>query len=105
MTAGAFRQPVIVPQSLDDRTLAPTRQLPGDVAATLRQRMVAAAAMASVRVTKGAKSSSAEVDGQGESNAWFTAYAGDLAAAALANSGSHGGDPGGEIVARVLNAR
>lgn len=58
-----------------------------------------------LRHTKGAKTGSAKVDGQGDSNAWFTAYAGDLAAAALANSGSHGGDSGGEIVACVLDAR
>ncbi|MFB7367442.1 penicillin-binding transpeptidase domain-containing protein [Streptomyces hydrogenans] len=110
---GAFRQPVIVPQSLDDRTLAPTRQLPDGMAATLRQLMAAAAtgegtaarAMASVSGAKGAKTGSAEVDGQGESNAWFTAYAGDLAAAAVVDSGGHGGDSGGDVVARVLNAR
>ncbi|MGW1139994.1 penicillin-binding transpeptidase domain-containing protein [Streptomyces zhihengii] len=110
---GAFRQPVIVPQSLDDRTLAPTRQLPGTMAATLRQLMAAAAtgegtgarAMASVGGAKGAKTGSAEVDGQGDSNAWFTAYAGDLAAAAVVDSGGHGGDSGGDVVARVLNAR
>lgn len=110
---GAFRQPVIVPQSLDDRTLAPTRQLPGTMTATLRQLMAAAAtgegtgarAMASVSGTKGAKTGSAEVDGQGSSNAWFTGYAGDLAAAAVVDSGGHGGDSGGDVVARVLNAR
>lgn len=110
---GAFRQPLIVPQSLDDRPLAPTRQLPGGMAATLRQLMAAAAtgegtgarAMAPVGGSKGAKTGSAEVDGQGSSNAWFTAYAGDLAAAAVVDSGGHGGDSGGDVVARVLNAR
>ncbi|TXS55566.1 penicillin-binding transpeptidase domain-containing protein [Streptomyces sp. t39] len=110
---GAFRQPVIVPQSLDDRTLAPTRRLPDGMAATLRQLMAAAAtgegtgarAMASVSGSKGAKTGSAEVDGQGDSNAWFTAYAGDLAAAAVVDSGGHGGDSGGDVVARVLDAR
>ncbi|MEU2653833.1 penicillin-binding transpeptidase domain-containing protein [Streptomyces sp. NPDC007325] len=111
--AGAFRQPVIVPQSLDDRDLAPTRHLPAGMAATLRQLMAAAAtgegtgaqAMASVSGVKGAKTGSAEVDGQGDSNAWFTGYAGDLAAAAVVGSGGHGGDSSGDVVARVLNAR
>lgn len=110
---GEFRQPVIVPQSLDDRELATAQQLPAGMAQTLRQLMSAGAtgagtgarAMASVGGTKGAKTGSAEVDGQGDSNAWFTGYADDLAAAAVVDSGGHGGDAAGTVVARVLNAR
>ncbi len=53
---------------------------------------------------KGAKTGSAEVDGQGTSNSWFTGYSGDLAAAAVVEAGGHGGDAAGPVVARVLKA-
>ncbi|NWF28068.1 penicillin-binding protein [Streptomyces sp. PKU-EA00015] len=110
---GAFRQPVIVPQDLDDREVATAQPLPAGMAQTLRQLMSAGAAgegtgaraMASVGGNKGAKTGSAEVDGQGDSNAWFTGYADDLAAAAVVDSGGHGGDAAGPVVAQVLNAR
>ncbi|MFJ3103123.1 penicillin-binding transpeptidase domain-containing protein [Streptomyces sp. NPDC086835] len=110
---GGFKQPVIVPQSLDDRELATAQRLPASMAASLRQMMRAAtvgsgtatAAMASVGGDKGAKTGSAEVDGQGDSNSWFTGYADDLAAAAVVQAGGHGGDSAGSTVARVLNAR
>ncbi|MEU1277438.1 penicillin-binding transpeptidase domain-containing protein [Streptomyces sp. NPDC005805] len=110
---GGFRQPVIVPQSLDDRELATAQPLPAGTAGTLRQLMQASAtgngtgarAMASVGGVKGAKTGSAEVDGQGDSNAWFTGYAGDLAAAAVVTAGGRGGDAAGDAVATVLRAR
>lgn len=110
---GVFRQPVIVPRDLDDRELATAQPLPAGMAQTLRRLMSAGAtgegtgarAMASVGGDKGAKTGSAEVDGQGDSNAWFTGYADDLAAAAVVDSGGHGGDAAGPVVARVLNAR
>lgn len=110
---GAFRQPVIVPRQLDGREPATAQPLPGSMASTLRQLMRAATtapgtatqAMSSVGGDKGAKTGSAEVDGQGDSNSWFTGYADDLAAAAVVQSGGHGGDAAGPVVARVLNAR
>ncbi|MFI2368509.1 penicillin-binding transpeptidase domain-containing protein [Streptomyces sp. NPDC018833] len=110
---GAFRQPVIVPLALDGREPATAQPLPAGMAQTLRQLMSAAAtgegtaapAMASVSGSKGAKTGSAEVDGQGDSNAWFTGYAGNRAAAAVVDSGGHGGDAAGRVVAQVLNAR
>lgn len=109
---GGFRQPVIVPQALDGRELAVAERLPGSIARALRQMMsltatsgTAAEAMASVSGTKGAKTGSAEVDGQGDSNSWFTGYAGDLAAAAVVQAGGHGADAAGPVVAQVLNAR
>ncbi|MGW7464602.1 penicillin-binding transpeptidase domain-containing protein [Streptomyces xantholiticus] len=109
---GGFKQPVIVPQGLDNRELARATPLPDSIAGSLRQMMNAAAtsgtatrAMASVSGSKGAKTGSAEVDGQGDSNSWFTGYADDLAAAAVVQAGGHGGDAAGETVARVLNAR
>ncbi|MFI9583983.1 penicillin-binding transpeptidase domain-containing protein [Streptomyces sp. NPDC052236] len=110
---GSFRQPVIVPQSLDDRELATATPLPGSVAQALRDLMRAAAtgngtgakAMAEAgNGDKGAKTGSAEVDGQGKSNSWFTGFADDLAAAAVVEAGGHGGDAAGPVVAQVLRA-
>ncbi|WP_406148281.1 penicillin-binding transpeptidase domain-containing protein [Streptomyces sp. NBC_01012] len=109
---GTFHQPVIVPQSLDDRELAKaSRSLPGGVTQQLNDMMRATAswgtgkaAMASVGGDKGAKTGSAEVDGQGTSNSWFTGFRDDLAAAAVVQSGGHGGDAAGPVVAAVLSA-
>ncbi|MEU5401005.1 penicillin-binding transpeptidase domain-containing protein [Streptomyces sp. NPDC005963] len=109
---GGFRQPVLVPPSLDDRELATAERMPGSMSAALREMMAATAqsgsgqaAMSSVAGNKGAKTGSAEVDGQGKSNSWFTAYAGDLAVAAVVQSGGRGGEAAGPVVAKVLNAR
>ncbi|MFJ9059735.1 penicillin-binding transpeptidase domain-containing protein [Streptomyces sp. NPDC102409] len=109
---GTFRQPVIVPQSLDDRPLAAaSRSLSPNVTGQLNAMMRATAswgtgkaAMASVGGDKGAKTGSAEVDGQGTSNSWFTGFSNDLAAAAVVQSGGHGGDAAGPVVAAVLRA-
>ena len=59
-------------------------------------------AMAGVTGDVGAKTGSAEVDGQEKPNGWFTAYRGDLAAAAVVQAGGHGGDTAGPIVADLL---
>ncbi|MFD4690488.1 penicillin-binding transpeptidase domain-containing protein [Streptomyces sp. NPDC058463] len=109
---GTFRQPVIVPRELDDRQLAvASRSLSQNVTRQLNDMMRATAswgtgkaAMSSVRGDKGAKTGSAEVDGQGTSNSWFTGFNNDLAAAAVVQSGGHGGDAAGPVVAAVLRA-
>ncbi|MFJ6855323.1 penicillin-binding transpeptidase domain-containing protein [Streptomyces sp. NPDC091271] len=109
---GTFHQPVIVPQSLDDRQLATaSRSLSQNVTGQLNDMMRATAswgtgkaAMASVGGDKGAKTGSAEVDGQSTSNSWFTGFSDDLAAAAVVQSGGHGGDAAGPVVAAVLRA-
>ncbi|MFC9248368.1 penicillin-binding transpeptidase domain-containing protein [Streptomyces sp. NPDC057136] len=109
---GTFHQPVIVPQSLDGRQLAvASRSLPAHVTDQLNNMMRATAAwgtgkaaMASVGGDKGAKTGSAEVDGQAVSNSWFTGFSNDLAAAAVVQSGGHGGDAAGPVVAAVLRA-
>ncbi|MFE6038454.1 penicillin-binding transpeptidase domain-containing protein [Streptomyces sp. NPDC056452] len=109
---GTFRQPVIVPRDLDDRQLAvASRSLSQNVTRQLNDMMRATAswgtgkgAMSSVRGDKGAKTGSAEVDGQGTSNSWFTGFSNDLAAAAVVQSGGHGGDAAGPVVAAVLRA-
>ncbi|GAA1008638.1 penicillin-binding transpeptidase domain-containing protein [Streptomyces thermogriseus] len=108
---GTFRQPVVVPPSLDDRPLARARGLSPGTVAQLRQMMhraatrgTAAAAMAGLSGSIGAKTGSAEVDGQARPNSWFTGYRNDLAAAAMAQQGGRGGDAAGPIVAAVLRA-
>ncbi|NNJ03419.1 penicillin-binding protein [Streptomyces sp. PKU-MA01144] len=109
---GGFRQPVVVPRSLDGRELATAnRPLSGSVWGQLRDMMRATAqwgsgaeAMAGVPGDKGAKTGSAEVDGQATSNSWFAGFAGDLAAAAVVQAGGHGGDAAGPLVASVLKS-
>ncbi|MFF8832564.1 penicillin-binding transpeptidase domain-containing protein [Streptomyces sp. NPDC015131] len=109
---GSFKQPVIVAPGLGDRTVATaSRALPEPVARQLRDMMRAtatsgsgAAAMAGVGGDKGAKTGSAEVGGQNDSNSWFAGFSDDLAAAAVVQSGGHGGDAAGPLVASVLKA-
>lgn len=109
---GGFRQPYLVPPSFDGRELAraPSAMDPA-TAAELRQLMsatadygTAAEAMAGVPGDVGAKTGTAEVDGQSKPNAWFTAYRDDIAAAAVVPATGHGGEYAGPVVAQVLNA-
>ncbi|MEV8035833.1 penicillin-binding transpeptidase domain-containing protein [Streptomyces sp. NPDC086182] len=106
---GVFRQPVIVPRALDDRELATAKGLSGGTVAQLRSMMnrtavsgTAARVMAGLGGSIGAKTGSAEVDGQARSNSWFTGYRNDIAAAAMTQEGGHGGEAAGPIVAAVL---
>lgn len=110
---GRFRQPYIVPQNLDNRVFATANPLPSGVSAQLREMLnytataqegTATQAMANVGGSKGAKTGSAEIDGHATSDSWFTGYSNDLAAAALVQSGGHGGDAAGPVVAEVLRA-
>lgn len=108
---GAFRQPYLVSPKLDDRELATAKGLPYNTASQLRQMMrmtatqgTAATAMAGLHGDIGAKTGSAEVDGQQVSNSWFTGFRNDVAAAAMTEEGGHGGDAAGPIVAAVLRA-
>ncbi|MEU1053374.1 penicillin-binding transpeptidase domain-containing protein [Streptomyces sp. NPDC005876] len=108
---GTFRQPYLVSPDLDDRELATAKGLPQSTSAQLKQMMrltatqgTAADAMAGLGGDIGAKTGSAEVDGQQTSNSWFTGFRDDLAAAAMTEEGGHGGDAAGPIVADVLRA-
>ncbi|MEU0838650.1 penicillin-binding transpeptidase domain-containing protein [Streptomyces sp. NPDC005962] len=110
---GAFQQPVLVPKSVDDRTLATSerglspaavQQLKGMMRLTATSG-TAARAMAGLGGDIGAKTGSAEIDGQAQTNAWFTAYRDDLAAAAVVTQGGHGGDAAGPVVRQVLAGR
>ncbi|MFE2460575.1 penicillin-binding transpeptidase domain-containing protein [Streptomyces sp. NPDC059402] len=110
--SGSFHQPYLVAPSVDGRKLATaSRTMSGSTLAALRELMsytaaygTAAEAMAGVSGDVGAKTGSAEVDGQEKPNGWFTAYRGDLAAAGVVQQGGHGGDTAGPIVAALLKA-
>ncbi|MFD6038671.1 penicillin-binding transpeptidase domain-containing protein [Streptomyces griseoincarnatus] len=110
--AGVFHQPYLVSPEVDGRQLATApRTLSADTLAQLRELMsytatagTATEAMAGVDGERGAKTGSAEVDGQKKPNGWFTAYRGDLAAAAVVQSAGHGGSTAGPVVAALLKA-
>jgi hypothetical protein len=108
--SGTFKQPYLVSPSVDNRTLASaSRTMSSGTLSQLRELMAytagygtAAEAMSGVSGDVGAKTGSAEVDGQKKPNGWFTAYRGDLAAAGVVQAGGHGGDTAGPIVAALL---
>ncbi|MFF4062341.1 penicillin-binding transpeptidase domain-containing protein [Streptomyces sp. NPDC001668] len=108
--SGTFKQPYLVSPSVDHRTLATaSRTMSSGTLSQLRELMAytagygtAAEAMSGVYGNVGAKTGSAEVDGQKKPNGWFTAYRGDLAAAGVVQAGGHGGDTAGPIVATLL---
>ncbi|MEU6068509.1 penicillin-binding transpeptidase domain-containing protein [Streptomyces sp. NPDC047082] len=108
--AGTFHQPYLVSPSVDHRkTATATRTMSAATLSQLRELMrytaaygTAAEAMSGLGPDYGAKTGSAEVDGQKKPNGWFTAYRGDLAAAGVVQAGGHGGDTAGPIVAALL---
>ncbi|MFG3251813.1 penicillin-binding transpeptidase domain-containing protein [Streptomyces sp. NPDC048187] len=107
---GAFRQPYLVPFDLDGREPATAQGLPQGTVSQLKQMMrltatqgTAVEAMSGLGGGDiGAKTGSAEVDGQTVSNSWFTGFRDDVAAAAMTEEGGHGGQAAGPIVADVL---
>ncbi|MEU6576276.1 penicillin-binding transpeptidase domain-containing protein [Streptomyces sp. NPDC046805] len=109
--AGTFHQPYLVSPSVDHRTLAKAaRAMSPKTQAELKDVMrftaaygTAAKAMAGVSGDDvGAKTGSAEVDGQKKPNGWFSAFRGDLAGAGVVQAGGHGGDTAGPIIAALL---
>ncbi|MFJ3232467.1 penicillin-binding transpeptidase domain-containing protein [Streptomyces sp. NPDC086787] len=110
--AGTFHQPYLVSPDVDHRrTATAARTMSASTLAQLRELMrytaasgTAAQAMSGLGPDYGAKTGSAEVDGQDKPNGWFTAYRGDLAAAGVVQAGGHGGDTAGPIVAALLRA-
>ncbi|MET9256651.1 penicillin-binding transpeptidase domain-containing protein [Streptomyces sp. NPDC003717] len=107
---GTFHQPYLVSPKVDGRALATaSRAMSPATLSQLRRLMAytaasgtAAEAMAGVGGDVGAKTGSAEVDGQDKPNGWFTAYRDDLASAGVVQRGGHGGDTAGPIVAALL---
>ncbi|MEU1625760.1 penicillin-binding transpeptidase domain-containing protein [Streptomyces sp. NPDC020096] len=110
--SGVFRQPVIVPVSVDNRQIAQApQQLPSSVDADLRSMMVLTARQGTAAPTVGtlsgdvgAKTGTAEVDGQTKPNSWFLAYRDDVAAAAVVPNTGEGYKFAGKIVAALLSA-
>ncbi|MGW8374535.1 penicillin-binding transpeptidase domain-containing protein [Streptomyces sp. ODS28] len=109
---GGFKQPVVVSPKLDDRAIAKqARQMKPGVAKNLKSLMkltaqsgTGAKAMAGLSGDIGAKTGSAEVDGQKKPNAWFTAYRNDIASAAIVPASGHGGDNAGPVVRAILQS-
>ncbi|WP_181768216.1 penicillin-binding transpeptidase domain-containing protein [Streptomyces albidus (ex Kaewkla and Franco 2022)] len=110
--SGTFKQPLIVSPSLDDRTISKaSREMKPQTKSDLKSLMqltaasgTAAKPMAGLSGDVGAKTGSAEVDGQKKPNAWFTAYNGDIAAAAVVPASGHGSDNAGPVVRKILDA-
>ncbi|GAA1917284.1 penicillin-binding transpeptidase domain-containing protein [Streptantibioticus ferralitis] len=110
--SGVFHQPVIVPVSVDNRQIAQApQQLPSSVDADLRSMMVLTARQGTAAPTVGtlsgdvgAKTGTAEVDGQTKPNSWFLAYRDDVAAAAVVPNTGEGYKFAGKIVAALLSA-
>ncbi|MEV7319321.1 penicillin-binding transpeptidase domain-containing protein [Streptomyces sp. NPDC093970] len=110
VVTGAFHQPFLVDPSVDHRTVAKaSRTMSAKTQSELKEVMqytaaygTAAKAMAGLGPDYGAKTGSAEVDGQKKPNGWFTAYKGDLVGAGVVQAGGHGGDTAGPIVAALL---
>ncbi|MBB5938322.1 penicillin-binding transpeptidase domain-containing protein [Streptomyces zagrosensis] len=109
-STGTFRQPYLVAPSVDNRALAKApRAMKPTTVKQLKSLMkltatsgTGAQAMSGLSGDVGAKTGSAEVDGQKKPNGWFTAYRGDVAAAAVVPQGGHGGDTAGPLVAALL---
>jgi len=110
VASGVFHQPYLVSPDVDHRTPAKAaRTMSAKTQSRLKEVMrytaaygTAAKAMAGLGPDSGAKTGSAEVDGQKKPNGWFTAYRGDLAAAGVVQAGGHGGDTAGPMVAALL---
>jgi Penicillin binding protein transpeptidase domain len=110
--SGVFRQPVIVPVSVDHRSIAVApRQLSATVDSELRSMMVrtarygtAAPTISGLSGDVGAKTGTAEVDGQTKPNSWFIAYRDDVAAAAIVPNTGEGYKYAGKIVTAILQA-
>lgn len=108
---GTFRQPYLISPELDDRELATAKGLKASTASQLKQMMrltatqgTAAEVMQPLSGDIGAKTGSAEADGQAVADSWFTGFRGDVAAAAMAEGGGRGGEAAGPIVVSVLGA-
>ncbi len=109
---GSFHQPVIVPVSVDNRQIA---QAPRQLSATADQQLrammkltaqegTAAPTISGLSGDVGAKTGTAEVDGQTKPNSWFLAYRDDVASAAVVPNSGEGYKFAGKIVTAVLGA-
>ncbi|WP_436738414.1 penicillin-binding transpeptidase domain-containing protein [Streptomyces sp. BBFR102] len=107
---GDFHQPYLVSPEVDDRSLAKAgRKLSESAQSQLKALLTHTAVagsgaepMAGLGTDVGAKTGSAEVDNQKKPNGWFTAWRGDVAAAAVVQEGGRGGASAGPLVRAVL---
>lgn len=110
-STGTFRQPRIVAKSLiDGPVAAPVNLAPGisgELCQMLRSAITTGTAhnvMSGFGPNSGAKTGSAQINGQDTTNGWFTAYSGHIATAAIVHDAGHGNTTAGPIVAAVLSA-
>ncbi|MEV8096008.1 penicillin-binding transpeptidase domain-containing protein [Kitasatospora sp. NPDC085879] len=102
---GTFHQPVLVPGKSD--IAKASRNLDPKVLSDLRSLMRAVVTEGTARTPMAgisdvyAKTGTAEVDGK-ETNAWFTAYRGNLAVAAEVEGGGHGAQAAAPAAAKLL---
>jgi hypothetical protein len=106
---GSFHQPRIVAKSLLDGPVAKADGISSGVSSQLRKMMHGVISYGTgvgvmTGSDAGAKTGSAEVEGQAATNGWFTAFSGHLAAAAVVQDAGHGNSSAGPIVAAVLRA-
>ncbi|RZD63985.1 penicillin-binding protein [Streptomyces albidoflavus] len=107
---GEFHQPYLVSPEVDGRSLAKAeRKLSASAQSQLKALLTHTAVagsgaepMAGLGADVGAKTGSAEVDNQKKPNGWFTAWRGDVAAAAVIQEGGRGGASAGPLVRAVL---
>ena len=105
---GGFKQPVLLTSLHQDQAATPISYR---TAADLRTMMVATAAygtaaprLSGMGSSVGAKTGTAEVDGQ-KPNGWFVAYNSTLSVAAEVINASTGADTAGYVVADILKGR
>ncbi|WP_327290752.1 penicillin-binding transpeptidase domain-containing protein [Streptomyces sp. NBC_01198] len=110
---GRFHQPSILQDTglIDKRETLSATPLPPTVRQNLMSMMhltatagTAAGLLSGVSSPYGAKTGSAEENKDDLPTGWFTAYSGDVAAAAMVVQGDHGNKSAGPIVADVLRA-
>ncbi|BBA96297.1 putative penicillin-binding protein [Actinacidiphila reveromycinica] len=107
---GSFHEPRIVAASMIDGRISAAgvgSRVSGDLRELMRGAITAGTAtgvMSGFGADSGAKTGSAEVDGQAATNGWFTAFAGDVAVAAVVHDAGFGNTSAGPIVAQVLRA-
>jgi hypothetical protein len=110
-STGSFHQPRIVSTDLIDGGVVHAPGVGSRVSSDLREMMratitsgTASAVMGGFGPNSGAKTGSAEVDQQANTNGWFTAFSGHVAAGAMVGDAGFGNTSAGPIVAQILAA-
>ncbi|WP_335979442.1 penicillin-binding transpeptidase domain-containing protein [Streptomyces sp. CA2R106] len=107
---GSFHEPRIVAAGMINGRITAAgvgSRVSGDLRELMRGAITngtATGVMSGFGPDSGAKTGSAEVDGQAATNGWFTAFAGRVAVAAVVHDAGFGNTSAGPIVAQVLRA-